>query len=466
MFKSILDGKAIAQLSKLWQSETLVNNVRADAVAAVNELYSVYGKKAPIVIVCQSPWQLVMTKTLLQNGGCSPELFTTPANDPFLPHESRWMWRDLWKNLNEQSDERTRSRFVLTKQQDFWSGTLNLVLAQTGLYGPWSWFSPSLHDSQKVLTTQLQKEIKSQDSLGLLGTIEKSYSQYFPFATRDSNYKEIVGRQIMDYAIGNQPAEIRASVLTNLMSPAIASMCKNFGEINFEVRPQQQRQIELGILSLASVNELIETRALIGFLPLYQLLVETERTLQISSDNKRKLQGLLKFFKVTPLTLMFDEICLVCEQPKICSYDAANRLHSETGPALAFSDEFKVFARHGVKVPRFLIEAPEQLTADKILQETNLEVRRIMLESFGMARFVTECGAKKIHEDQFGELYRKETRNIEPLVIVKVRNSTAEPDGSIRDYFIRVPPNMSTAKQAVAWTFNMSEADYSPDAES
>ena len=36
-------------------------------------------------------------------------------------------------------------------------------------------------------------------------------------------------------------------------------MCKNFGEINFEVRPQQQRQIELGILSLASVNELIET---------------------------------------------------------------------------------------------------------------------------------------------------------------------------------------------------------------
>jgi hypothetical protein len=270
----------------------------------------------------------------------------------------------------------------------------------------------------------------------------------------------------MDYAIGNQPAEIRATVLTNLMSPAIASMCQNFGNINFAVRPEQQRQHELGILSLGSLIELVDTRALIGLLPLYQLLAETERTLQISSEHKKKLQALLKFCKVTPLALMFDEICLVCEQPRICSYDAANKLHSETWPALAFSDEFKIFVRHGVKVPRFLIEAPDQLTADKILQESNLEVRRIMLETFGNARFVKECGAKKIHEDQFGELYKKETRNMEPLVIVKVRNSTAEPDGSVRDYFIRVPPNMSTAKQAVAWTFNMSENDYSPDVES
>lgn len=40
------------------------------------------------------------------------------------------------------------------------------------------------------------------------------------------------------------------------------------------------------------------------------------------------------------------------------------------------------------------------------------------------------------------------------------QNSTPEPDGTFRDYFLRVPPGMVRAKQAVAWTFGVSEEDY------
>ena len=32
-------------------------------------------------------------------------------------------------------------------------------------------------------------------------------------------------------------------------------------------------------------------------------------------------------------------------------------------------------------------------------------------------------------------------------------NSTPEPDGTRRTYFLRVPPQMRTAREAVAWTF-------------
>ena len=48
----------------------------------------------------------------------------------------------------------------------------------------------------------------------------------------------------------------------------------------------------------------------------------------------------------------------------------------------------------------------------------------------------------------------------EPLVMIEVINSTQEPDGSFKTYFLRVPPNCETAKEAVAWTFNKNKEIY------
>lgn len=39
-------------------------------------------------------------------------------------------------------------------------------------------------------------------------------------------------------------------------------------------------------------------------------------------------------------------------------------------------------------------------------------------------------------------------------------DATLEPDGSSKFYFLRVPPTMRTAREAVAWTFGLSECEY------
>ena len=44
--------------------------------------------------------------------------------------------------------------------------------------------------------------------------------------------------------------------------------------------------------------------------------------------------------------------------------------------------------------------------------------------------------------------------------MVEVLNSTPEPDGSRKTYFLRVPPDTQTARQGVAWTFGMRPDDY------
>lgn len=99
------------------------------------------------------------------------------------------------------------------------------------------------------------------------------------------------------------------------------------------------------------------------------------------------------------------------------------------------------------------------------LEERNRELQRVMLERFGYDRFILELGAVPVQADAFGALYRILRPHREPFVLVHVTNTTPEPDGTRKRYFLRVPPNMKTAHEAVAWTFGMRQAGYGPSKE-
>jgi len=137
------------------------------------------------------------------------------------------------------------------------------------------------------------------------------------------------------------------------------------------------------------------------------------------------------------------------------------RMHNDKYAALE-SDIENLYFWHGVMVPAFVVVRPDWITVKHIETEENAEVRRIMIERYGMARYLVDSGAKEIHHDDFGTLYSKEIPGDEPLVMVKVVNSTAEPDGSFKDYFLRVPPTVTRAREAVAWTFDVPEEQYEP----
>lgn len=158
-------------------------------------------------------------------------------------------------------------------------------------------------------------------------------------------------------------------------------------------------------------------------------------------------------------------ICWICEQPRTLRLDAEQRLHCADGPAVTYADKFKIYAWHGIPVPKYVILHPERITAEAIQACTNIEVRRVMIERYGQERYLLDSGAQVVHEDRYGTLYRAPLRDDEPLTMVKVANATPEPDGTRKDYFIRVPPTMQTAHEAVAWTFEMRPKDYHPKLE-
>ena len=156
---------------------------------------------------------------------------------------------------------------------------------------------------------------------------------------------------------------------------------------------------------------------------------------------------------------------VLTDRPTTLSRDAQGRLHAEAGPALAWADGFAVHAIHGVRVPAPVVETPDMITVDYIHDEPDVEVRRVLLDRYGHARFLRDVGAEQVHADQFGTLWRRRLPDDEDLVMVEVANATPEPDGTARTYWLRVPPGMRTARQAVAWTFGLDEGDYHPTAQ-
>lgn len=188
---------------------------------------------------------------------------------------------------------------------------------------------------------------------------------------------------------------------------------------------------------------------------------------QVYSDSvKEAVENLRIFLASSTPCCPFAEIVFVSAPPLSVRTNEEGRLHSTEGPALAYKDGYCVYSVNGVTVNEKTAVSPETMTVEEIDAEINLEVRRIMMERFGIARYLKESNADIINEDTYGTLYRKRIAGDEPLVMVRVKNSTAEPDGSYREYFLRVPPFMQTAKEAVAWTFDIDADEYQPEEES
>ncbi len=180
-----------------------------------------------------------------------------------------------------------------------------------------------------------------------------------------------------------------------------------------------------------------------------------------------------------------DNCVVVSERPLLIRRDGRGRLHCENAPALIFRDGSEFAFLHGVRMPLDVILDHSRLTLEHIVNQSNVEVARVMISLYGEKRFLQDIGAEVVHQDDFGTLYRYflHGRN---LLMVKVVNSTPEPDGSFKDYFLSVhpelrplpppgtnaaewfathPPQALTARNAVASTFSMTGEEYSPDLE-
>ncbi|MFJ9977949.1 DUF6745 domain-containing protein [Streptomyces cyaneofuscatus] len=175
-----------------------------------------------------------------------------------------------------------------------------------------------------------------------------------------------------------------------------------------------------------------------------------------------RLTGLAEVARNAGWWWPYERAVVISERPEVLHRDEAGRLDHGAGPALAYQDGFALYAWRGMPVPADFLAELASLTPQRIREEENAELRRVMLEFYGYDRYLTESGAEPVHRDETGILWRIALDGDEDVVMVEVVNSTPEPDGTHRTYWLRVPPATRTAKDGVAWTFGLDGAAYAP----
>lgn len=152
-------------------------------------------------------------------------------------------------------------------------------------------------------------------------------------------------------------------------------------------------------------------------------------------------------------------VCWLMEKPQLIRQDANGRLHAPDGPALRYGDGSRMYAWKGILIPARLIEQRDNIDVRSIDAMHDPQIRRCMIDILTPQRFIEQGGAYRVAQDETGILWRQRWR-WEAWAAVEVINGTPEPDGTHKHYFLQVPPTVRSPREAVAWTYGLSERHY------
>jgi hypothetical protein len=178
----------------------------------------------------------------------------------------------------------------------------------------------------------------------------------------------------------------------------------------------------------------------------------------------RALRGLWKIARSAGWIVPHEHVCWVSERPNVLRRDARGRVHCADGPAVAYRDGWSAYAWKGVEVPGWAIEHPERITFARVADTFEPVLRNCLIEIMTPERFVEIGGARRVGQDEAGTLWRKDWSHrgvtVGSWTGVEVTNGTTEADGSRKRHVLRVPSYMRTAREAVGWTYGLTDGAY------
>jgi hypothetical protein len=437
---------------------------RQEVKAAITRLYQRAKTKTPSLpampplLFCQSPWQMVTTAAMLallhmDSKKKLRERLSGELQDP--------LWKRMWSNLGEQLND------ISFTQLPGDSGSFDQLLGD-GIHPAVvlkSLITTLIAESGQTVDRQLSLRIKLRmREVAREQAAEGNRRRQLPGPNTAPIRAQFGMLQLRGFT-GAITARNFFEQIHAKTQEAVSDLCNKrwhgspgmFGLEAPKLEPADNlfELLDDHLISFTDIKDFRDFAFLIKYLPV-QLEQEVRQAV---------LDWLL--LKKNFLHISFREkLILTCQAPATALLNNARQAHCEHGPALEFEDGFKVYAWNGVVVPAHAIMAGGEITLEQIDKETNIEVRRILIQQYGLERYLADSGAIQIAADECGVLYKKMQANDEPIVVVKVTNPTPEPDGSHKHYFLRVPPQMTSARAAVAWTFDIKPEEYEPGSQS
>lgn len=154
---------------------------------------------------------------------------------------------------------------------------------------------------------------------------------------------------------------------------------------------------------------------------------------------------------------IYDEFAVLCERPTAVRTNDKGELHSMDLPAMEFPDGKHIYAINDVNMPRWAYE--REITIEDIEREGNVEVKRCLVEKFGIGSFLQQTGMKII-DQELVPIMRGQPPTI-PRALARSKDGQMYLigcDGSSREvvsgvsqsrvYYMQVPPNVRTCREA------------------
>lgn len=165
-----------------------------------------------------------------------------------------------------------------------------------------------------------------------------------------------------------------------------------------------------------------------------------------------KLEGLNQIARYSGWVSFYEDVVVFQHRPNVIKLDDQKRLHCEDGPAVSFPDGYSVYSWHGTRIPKEWIENKSALTPEIALTWENIEQRRCACEILGWATILRKLDARVIDSDpdpMIGNLLEVELPELGTERFLQVLCGTG------RTFAIPVPPNMKTALEANAWSYDI-----------
>ena len=168
--------------------------------------------------------------------------------------------------------------------------------------------------------------------------------------------------------------------------------------------------------------------------------------LGIEYKNKKEYDA---FKACQPYGMVFplDELCIVCQPPTVIKKNA-NGLHCENGPALSYTGDNEIYALNGVVMEKWHVMTPaEDIKAEDVMKETNVEKRRELIRKVGIEVLMTAMPHKLLDKRDNYELY-----SIDLSDTLKDARYLKMVNPSIGVFHLEgVEPGISTVTDALKW---------------
>lgn len=152
----------------------------------------------------------------------------------------------------------------------------------------------------------------------------------------------------------------------------------------------------------------------------------------------------------------YESICVVCDRA-ICKIDDNGDLHNDKGPAVTLRDDpeeiLSLYCINGVEVPKKIVMEPDKITDTDIDNESNAEVRRIMIQQMGVGKYLEVTKAEILHMDMvFSSNCKDSDDSYIPRALMRDKSGRlflVGTDGSTcRVYYMPVPNTVTTCNEA------------------